>query len=80
MAKKPKDIPIELVVLYDKLLATHPDIERKGANNPYTSVNGHMFSGLSKNGLGLRLGKEDRNKFLKDIVCVFANAVLDEKI
>ncbi|MEP0376102.1 MAG: hypothetical protein ABJE62_15425, partial [Balneola sp.] len=37
-----------------------------GANNPYTSVNGHMFSGLSKTGLGLRLGKEDREKFLKE--------------
>jgi len=65
MAKKaPKDIPTELVDLYNKLLATHPDIDRKGANNPYTSVNGHMFSGLSKNGLGLRLGTEDREKFL----------------
>ena len=67
MAKKPpKDIPIELVDLYDKLLATHSEIDRKGANNPYTSVNGHMFSGLSKTGLGLRLGKEDREKFPKE--------------
>jgi len=27
---------------YDKLLATHPKIERKGAAMAYTSLNGHM--------------------------------------
>jgi len=29
---------------YDRLLATHPDVERKGKNLLYTSVNGHMFT------------------------------------
>jgi hypothetical protein len=27
---------------YEKLIATNPKVERKGATMPYTSVNGHM--------------------------------------
>jgi hypothetical protein len=47
------------------LIATIPDVERKGAANPYTSLNGHMFSILSPEGiLGLRLPKEAREDFL----------------
>jgi hypothetical protein len=30
--------------LYDKLIATIPEIERKGDANPYTSLNGNMFT------------------------------------
>jgi len=41
-AKKP-DIPADKLGLYEKLIATVPEIERKGAANPYTSLNGHMF-------------------------------------
>ncbi len=41
--KKP-DIPADKLALYEKLIATHPEIERKGGANPYTSLNGHMFS------------------------------------
>jgi hypothetical protein len=52
--------------LYEKLLATNPDITRKGATVPYTSLNGHMFSYLSKEGkLALRLPPGERDKFLK---------------
>jgi TfoX/Sxy family transcriptional regulator of competence genes len=51
--------------LYDALIATNPEIERKGKSSPYTSVNGHMFSYLSKEGeLGLRLSKEDQAAFV----------------
>ena len=51
--------------LYEAVIAAHPDIERKGATIPYTSVNGHMFSCFNKVGeLGLRLSKEDRGAFL----------------
>ncbi|HXA49401.1 MAG TPA: hypothetical protein VNV86_03815 [Candidatus Acidoferrum sp.] len=47
-------------------MATNPDVERKGAAVPYTSVNGHMFSYLSKEGkLALRRPEEDREAFLK---------------
>ncbi len=52
--------------LYEKLVATNPDVELKGATVPYTSLNGHMFSYLSKEGkLALRLPTEEREAFLK---------------
>ena len=35
---------------YEHLVATQPAVERKGATMPYTSVNGHMFSFLTKEG------------------------------
>jgi len=51
--------------LYEKLVATNPNVRRKGKTMPYTSVNGHMFSLLDKEGkLGLRLPKEEREAFL----------------
>lgn len=65
MAKTP-DIPAAKLALYEKLVATHPDIPRKGANTPYTSLNGHMFSFLTKEGkMALRLPAEEREAFLK---------------
>lgn len=65
MAKPKNDIPGEAMASYEALVAAHPDVERKGAKNPYTSVNGHMFSFLGQDGiLGLRLSKEDREAFL----------------
>jgi hypothetical protein len=65
-ARKQNDIPAEKLGLYEKLVATNPQVERKGAANPYTSVNGHMFSYLNPSGsLALRLPKEERNNFLK---------------
>ena len=58
--------PQDKIDLYDQLIATHPDIERKGKTSPYTSHNGHMFTYLSKSGfLGIRLSKEDREAFLE---------------
>src|ERR1700740_3674701 len=55
----------EKLALYEKLVSTHPDVERKGATVPSTSVNGHMFSYLSKEGkLELRLPSPDREAFL----------------
>src|SRR6202040_2120888 len=54
------------LALYEKLVATNPKVERKGATVPYTSLNGHMFSYLSKEGkLALRLPAGDREAFLK---------------
>jgi hypothetical protein len=51
---------------YEKLLATIPPIKRKGATNPYTSENGHMFTHLDQTGtLGIRLPKEELEAFLK---------------
>jgi hypothetical protein len=52
--------------LYDKLLAANPKIERKGAANAYTSVNGNMFSLMPPSGsMALRLPEAEREKFLK---------------
>lgn len=66
-ARKKIPIPAEKVALYEKLLATIPAIERKGADNPYTSLNGNMFSLLlSPEGrMALRLPEDEREKFLK---------------
>lgn len=56
----------EKLVLNEKLVATHPSIERKGATMPYTSMNGNMFTFLSKSGtVALRLPEVEREKFLK---------------
>ena len=58
--------PQDKIDLYDSLIETHPDIERKGKTSPYTSLNGHMFTYLSKTGsLGIRLSKEEREAFLE---------------
>ena len=52
--------------LYEKLVATNPLVARKGDTMPYTSVNGHMFSSLGKDGvLSLRLPAGVREAFLK---------------
>jgi hypothetical protein len=59
-------IPLEKLELYEKLVATNAQIERKGDTVPYTSRNGHMFSYLSKKGkLALRLPAEEREAFLR---------------
>lgn len=51
--------------LYDALIQANPNVERKGKTMPYTSVNGHMFSFLSKEGeMGLRLSETDRAAFI----------------
>jgi len=56
----------EKLALYEKLVATNPKVERKGDTVPYTSLNGNMFSYLSKEGkLALRLPAEVRESFLK---------------
>ncbi len=63
--KEPKTIPAEKLGLYDQLVATIPNLERKGNKLPYTSLNGHMFSYLADDGtLALRLPDETREKFL----------------
>jgi hypothetical protein len=64
--KAQSNIPQGKIELYNKLVATNPAIERKGATVPYTSCNGHMFSYLEKDGsLGLRLPPDVLEIFLK---------------
>ena len=65
-AQKKSAIPAEKLELYEKLIATHPKIERKGATHPYTSLNGNMFTLLNPPGtLAIRLSADEREKFLK---------------
>jgi hypothetical protein len=69
---------------YEALIATHPEVERKGAAMPYTALNGHMFSFLTKTGtLALRLPEQEREAFLKKYkttLCEQNGAVLKEYV
>jgi hypothetical protein len=63
---KKNTIPAEKVELYNRLIASNPEIERKGATHPYTSHNGHMFTLLNPPGaLAIRLPEAEREKFMK---------------
>ena len=54
------------VELYETLIATIPKLDRKGAANPYTAVNGNMFTLLHQsNRLAIRLPEDKREEFLK---------------
>ena len=54
------------VELYEKLIATIPNFERKGDANPYTAVNGNMFTLLHQSSrLAIRLPEDKRQEFLK---------------
>lgn len=66
MSETSKGVPEDKLALFDRLVGTFPDIERKGKNMPYTSMNGHMYTIMRKDGvLGIRLSKEDRAAFLE---------------
>jgi TfoX/Sxy family transcriptional regulator of competence genes len=60
-----KSTPSTQELLYDKLIATNPRIERKGDANPYTSLNGNMFTLLHQARLAIRLPEDEREKFVK---------------
>ena len=72
------------LALYEKLVATNPKVERKGATMPYTSLHGHMFSLLTRDGwLALRLSSEVRVAFLKKYqtkLCVQYGTVMKEYV
>ncbi len=65
MPAKKKSPPSDQELLYDQLIATIPEIERKGDANPYTSLNGNMFTLLHQSRLAIRLPEDEREKFLK---------------
>ncbi|MCR9238000.1 MAG: hypothetical protein NXI17_15135 [Alphaproteobacteria bacterium] len=51
---------------YRAMMDAFPDIVVKGKANPYTSMNGNMFSFLDKTGmLCLRLSKAERTDFVE---------------
>lgn len=64
---KPSPPPAGKIALYEKVVALFPEVERKGDNVPYTSLNGNMFSYLHKDGtMALRLPEKVREDFLKE--------------
>jgi hypothetical protein len=83
-AKSKSTVPEERLQLYRKLVATVPGVELKGASMPYTSVNGHMFSFLDKEGnLALRLPEMEREAFIKAFrtsLCEAHGTVLKEYV
>jgi TfoX/Sxy family transcriptional regulator of competence genes len=77
-------MPQDVLDLYDRLIATQPSVQRKGATMPYTSLNGHMFSFLTPDGhLALRLPPTERDAFLAEYdahVCEQHGKVLKEYV
>lgn len=66
MAKAKYTGPPEKLELYEELVASIEDVERKGAANPYTSRNGYMTSFIDKAGeVSIRLDKDDREEFME---------------
>jgi TfoX/Sxy family transcriptional regulator of competence genes len=72
------------VALFDALVATNRAVNRKGATMPYTSVNGNMFSVVTKDGiLALRLPADVQDAFLrkyKTTVPVMYGTVMKEYV
>lgn len=66
MAKAKNMTDPAVLAAYDRMIAGVPGVERKGATMPYTSVNGNMYSSISKaNVIGLRLSNTDLATFLE---------------
>jgi TfoX/Sxy family transcriptional regulator of competence genes len=65
MTAKKKSATNDRTALYEALIASIPAIERKGDANPYTSLNGNMFTLLHQQKLAIRLPETEREKFLK---------------
>ena len=84
MAKPKPSASNERVEIYDRLIDAHPTIQRKGAANHYTSVNGHMFSCVNKVGdIAVRLSKEERGVFMQKYsaeLLVSYNTVIKEYV
>jgi hypothetical protein len=84
MAKTIPPVPTDVLAWYDKLLASSPTVERKGAAMPYTSLNGHMFSFVTKTGvLAIRLPADERDVFRKKYktkLCEQNGTVLQEYV
>ena len=58
----------EKVKLYDTIIEAHPVSTRKGKNNPYTSMNGHMYSMVTKEGqVAIRMSKDERIQYMEEV-------------
>ena len=66
MAASKKTAKSDKVELYEKAIASSLGMERKGDANPYTSLNGNMFTLLHQSKtLAIRLPESERETFLK---------------
>jgi TfoX/Sxy family transcriptional regulator of competence genes len=64
--RKKTSPPNANVELYENLIASIPGLERKGDANPYTSMNGNMFTLLHQSSrLAIRFPEDKRLEFLK---------------
>jgi hypothetical protein len=61
----PTTVPSARLEAYDRLVASQPGLERKGASLPYTSINGHMSSFVDGTGVAIRLASTDRAAFIE---------------
>jgi TfoX/Sxy family transcriptional regulator of competence genes len=70
-----------LITIYDRLIARHAGIARKGKATAYTAMNGNMFSFVGPEGeLCIRLSKYDKTAFgdqFGDEPVVRYNSVMD---
>ena len=67
MTKTYAEVPQAIIDLYKRLIDTHPEVELKGGKKlPNTSLNGNMYSFVSKTGkVALWMGKADREAFIE---------------
>ena len=67
MSPKPApSAPPDRVQAFERLVSAVPEVGRKGATMPYTSVYGNMFSYLDATGrMALRLSASDRAEFIE---------------
>jgi TfoX/Sxy family transcriptional regulator of competence genes len=66
MPASKKQTSNEKVTIYESLVAALPNVERKGAANPYTSINGNMFTLLHQSQtLAIRLPEDKRQEFIR---------------
>jgi hypothetical protein len=84
MSNPKSKAPADNLALYQRLVATNPEVELKGAKMPYTSLNGHMFSFLTTTGkLALRLPAGARDAFIEQYetsLCVQHGRVMQEYV
>lgn len=67
MAKKNPYPHLEVYAIYEQLINEFPEVQLKGAKNPYTALNGNMFSFLDKEGkMSMRFEKTYQEKFIED--------------
>ena len=62
---QPQSTYAETLAHYERVIAAFPSLERRGAKNPYTAINGNMSSYLHPRGeVALRLSAAAREAFL----------------